>query len=54
MDEWTQKSGTASGCPFRINKNGTVWGNAVTEKVVWYVVRNFAKTLGIDKIAPPI
>jgi site-specific recombinase XerD len=24
----------------------------VTEKVVWYVVRNFAKALGIEKIAP--
>jgi len=23
----------------------------VTEKVVWYVVRNFAKSLGIEKIA---
>ena len=53
IDEWTQASGTASGCLFRsINKTGSVWGNGVTEKVVWYVVRNFAKSVGIKKIAP--
>ena len=53
MDEWTRASGTASGCLFRsINKSGIVWGKGVTEKVVWYVVRNFAKSLGIEKIAP--
>jgi hypothetical protein len=27
-------------------------GNGVTEKVVWYVVRNSAKAVGIEKIAP--
>jgi len=53
MDDWMRESRTASGCVFRsINKHGTVWGNGVTEKVVWYVVRNFAKALGIEKIAP--
>jgi site-specific recombinase XerD len=53
IDEWTQASGTASGCLFRsINKTGNVWGNGVTEKVVWYVVRNFAKSIGIERIAP--
>ena len=24
----------------------------MTEKVVWYVVKNFAKTVGIEKVAP--
>jgi site-specific recombinase XerD len=53
MDEWTQASGTVSGRLFRsINKSGSVWGNGLTEKVVWSVVRNFAKALGIEKIAP--
>ena len=53
MDEWTRASETRSGCLFRsINESGIVWGNGVTEKVVWYVVRNFAKTIGIEKIAP--
>jgi site-specific recombinase XerD len=53
MDEWTQAPGTVSGCLFRsINKSTIVWGKGITEKVVWYVVRNFAKSLGIERIAP--
>ena len=27
-------------------------GKWLTEKVVWYVVKNFAKTVGIEKLAP--
>jgi Phage integrase family len=53
IDEWTQTSGIASGRVFRsINKSGVVWGNGLTERVVWYVVKNFAKTVGIEKVAP--
>src|SRR5690348_6768431 len=45
VDDWMKASGTESGCLFRsINKRGIVWGNGLTEKVVWYVVKNFAKT----------
>jgi site-specific recombinase XerD len=44
IDEWTQTSETVSGRLFRsINKAGIVWGEGLTEKVVWYVVKNFAK-----------
>ena len=53
IDERTQASDTASGRLFRsINKNGVVWGEGLTEKVVWYVVKSFAKTVGIEKVAP--
>jgi site-specific recombinase XerD len=53
VDEWIQASGIASGRLFRsINKSGVVWGDGLTEKVVWYVVKNFAKTVGIEKVAP--
>jgi len=53
IDEWVQASGVGSGRLFRsINKSGIVWGDGLTEKVVWYVVKNFAKTAGIDKVAP--
>ena len=38
IDEWTKASST--------------WGNGLTEKVVWYVVKNFAKVVGIEKVAP--
>ena len=53
IDEWLQESETASGRLFRsINKNGVVWGSGLTEKVVWYVVKNFGKTVGIERVAP--
>jgi site-specific recombinase XerD len=53
IDDWTRASDTASGRLFRsINKNGVVWGEGLTEKVIWYVVKNFAKTVGIEKVAP--
>ncbi len=53
MDGWTWESETRSRSLFRsINKSGIVWGNEVPEKVIWYVVRNFAKTIGIEKTAP--
>jgi site-specific recombinase XerD len=53
IDDWTRTSETASGRLFRsINKAGIVWGEGLTEKVVWYVVKNFAKNVGIEKIAP--
>jgi integrase len=53
IDEWTCTSGTVCGRLFRsINKAGIVWGEGLTEKVVWYVVKNFANNVGIEKIAP--
>jgi len=53
IDDWTEASQTAAGRLFRsINKSGTVWGNGLTEKVIWNVVKRFAKAVGIEKVAP--
>ena len=53
IDEWTSASGISTGRLFRsVNKSGLVWGTGVTEKVVWYIVKNFARTIGIEKLAP--
>src|SRR6185437_8199713 len=30
----------------------TVWGSGLSEKVVWHVVRQYARKAGIDKLAP--
>jgi hypothetical protein len=45
----------ASGCNMnggkrfrRVNKNGKAWGDGLTEKAVWHVVREYARTAGID------
>ena len=53
IDEWTGASNATSGRLFRsISKVGIVWGSGLTEKVIWYVVKDFAKAVGIEKIAP--
>jgi len=53
IDDWTEASQTASGRVFRsINKSGTVWGVGLTEKVIWNVVKRFAKAVGMEKVAP--
>ena len=35
-----------------MNKSGAVWGNGITEKVFWWVVREFAAQAGLAKLAP--
>jgi integrase len=46
-------SDIAAGRVFRsINKCGIVWGTELTEKVVWNVVKAFAKQVGFEKVAP--
>jgi hypothetical protein len=36
----------------RVNRAGRVWGESMTEKVVWHVVREFAAKASIEKLAP--
>ena len=31
---------------------GTVWGSGISEKVVWWVVRQYAKIAAIEKLSP--
>ena len=53
VDSWTVIAGIDKGCVFRsINKAGRVWGEGMTPKVIWEVVRDAAKRAGIDKLAP--
>src|SRR6516225_2168735 len=53
IDEWKVASGITEGAIFRsINKNGRVWGNGMTAKVLWDVVRDAASKAGIAKLAP--
>jgi hypothetical protein len=33
-------------------RSGTGWGDGMTEKVVWHVVKTYAKKLEIPKLAP--
>ena len=53
VDDWLQSAGISNGRIFRrVTRAGTVWGSGLTEKVVWHVVRQYARKAGINKLAP--
>ncbi len=53
IDEWLRASGVTEGRMFRrVCRTGTIWGNEMTEKVVWHVVKQYAGMIGVSKLAP--
>jgi integrase len=53
LHRWTEASGIKDGCLFRaINKSGKIWGQSMTPKVLWEIVKRAAVAAGIDKPAP--
>jgi site-specific recombinase XerD len=53
VDEWTKAAGIEAGRLFRrVSSAGRAWGEAVTEKLVWHVVKEFAAKIGVTKLAP--
>jgi len=43
----------SAGALFRkVSSAGKVWGTAITEKLVWHVVKEFAAKIGVQKLAP--
>jgi integrase len=49
----TEAAQITSGRVFRaINKAGRIWGDGMTPKVLWEVVKNAAASSGIEKLAP--
>ena len=53
IDEWSSAAGTTSGRVFRcVCKAGKAWGDGLTEKAVWHIVKEHAAKLGIAKLAP--
>jgi integrase len=53
VDAWATAAGITNGTVFRaINKAGRVWGDGMSPKVLWDVVRAAAARAGIDKLAP--
>ena len=48
VDNWTRLAGITSGKIFRrINRHGGVWGEGLSAKVVWHVIRQVAQQSGI-------
>lgn len=53
LDEWMTAAGIRGASLFRrVSSAGKVWGEKVTEKLVWHVVKEFASKIGVNKLAP--
>ena len=53
LDDWLSAAGITDGKIFRcVSRRGVVWGTEITEKVIWHVVKEYAKRLGVSKLAP--
>jgi site-specific recombinase XerD len=53
VDEWMAAAGIIDGRLFRcVARTGKVWGSGITEKAVWHVVKKYASSLGVPKLAP--
>lgn len=50
--EWMNAAGITGGSLLRrVSSAGKVWGEKVTEKLVWHVVKEFASKIGMTKLA---
>jgi len=53
LDDWVSAGGISGGKLFRrVHRTGRIWGEKLTEKAVWHVVKEFAGKAGIAKLAP--
>src|SRR5215475_7683949 len=53
LDDRLAAAGIYRGKLFRrVNKVGRTWGDGMTEKSVWHIVKESAKAIGVDKLAP--
>jgi integrase len=53
IDTWTSPAGVTDGYVFRsVNRCGQVQGKALSEKVVWQMLRPYAAAAGVPGIAP--
>ena len=52
IDGWLTAASITEGRVFRcVTRRGRVWGNAITEKVIWHVVKTAASSAGIAKLS---
>src|SRR5467141_894135 len=53
LDEWLRAAGIARGRIFRrVTRMGRPWGDCMTEKSIWHIVKESARTIGVAKLAP--
>jgi hypothetical protein len=53
LDQWTDAAGVREGKVFRaVAGKGKVWGEGISQNVVWYVVKTCCERVGLKHIAP--
>jgi hypothetical protein len=53
IDLWVAAAGISTGRLFRcVCRAGKHWGDGVSERVVWHVVKQYARKLGLAQVAP--
>src|SRR5580658_7806695 len=53
LNAWLTAARIEQGRIFRkVNQMGRIWGDSMTEKAVWHVVKACAKIIGVKKLAP--
>jgi hypothetical protein len=53
LDEWIRAAELHAGKVFRcVCRAGKCWGDGVTERVVWHVVKSYAAKVGLAGLAP--
>ena len=53
IDLWVSSAGISNGRLFRcVCRTGKTWGNGVSERVVWRVVKQYARAVGLSQMAP--
>jgi hypothetical protein len=53
LDDWLDAAVIDRGKLFRrVNKVGRAWGEGITEKAVWHIVKESARSIGVEKLAP--
>ena len=53
VDVWLKSAGITQGRMFRcVSRKGSVWGESITEKVIWHLVKEYAGRAGIAKLSP--
>ncbi len=53
LDHWTLAARITEGKIFRaVARTGKVWGNGISQNVIWYVVRTCCERVGLEHIAP--
>jgi integrase len=53
LDDWTAAAGISEGKIFRaVARTDKVWGDGISQNVVWYVVKSCCEKAGLQHIAP--